>query len=712
MSKIIAAMFVAGAGWGFIVAGKVEAIKVVLPFIIAISLLYGGWSVANVLSGNKYTCKSLEMSDSGDVDPAEGSVCNLASIDQYRIGQVWKKCTGSTISTCTEEIKDTLFTAKDDIVALIGCQIGTYKVAATATAMYKCNESNGFEVYDLANSVANMCIPYCNFDTIVSYFSNNPEVRAVHKNDNGNNTTLVTAVRGNTDIADIKKISGDVYVSSEGYKQGTIIKVVCDTATGSYELTTGGSAAVTSAIQLKCSSPSGRLVMENGSCAKSCKFSDIGSYKDNVATWKKGTEGSSTYTNITSKLDGTTTFKYKEKIKIVTCSSGYEMEDTGSNKGAEFSCSEGGNWSGNVSGVTGNTCEKSCSSASLIQTLKDKNVLSSTGTLSTFAEGEIMYTTRNSDTKVAVPSSTTKFFKSQRIYIKKCKTASTTYKMRTKNHRVASEIEFRCQSGSWITEDEGACYLFCGSKDLYDPDDTTETKVAPLFSRHHISEVAIYSSASRSAVIGYYDSSNHADAVIYEGDVVRVSRCSRIAPTSAFDMGFTSNYYFSCKLVKDGLVDLDSSTGFVQTDSGLFWSDASHAQYKIDINEDATLQGKTFCVKEGNCKVSEYVTAVASDNDVQSDDKLTETIWKNMEWQVCYATGECKIINSSLRGTADVVVPAGGSLKGHGCKSGYKLIGGEDSEYAEYICDGTLTRTVSKTVNDIEIMYKLCKAGT
>ena len=182
IAKSIMALSIIGIGWLFLSGGTDW--KIVLLFSIATSLVFGGLELANIISGNNYSCKSFEeATERNDSIIYNQGACRIIDIkDNYSSGQLWKKCySNSTIANsedfnnyCTEEVNDSTEINGNDRVVLTECQKGYLKIDENKYLNYVCNveESKGVGEFiaDPSNDKENSsCVKACSLQEMQTY---------------------------------------------------------------------------------------------------------------------------------------------------------------------------------------------------------------------------------------------------------------------------------------------------------------------------------------------------------------------------------------------------------------------------------------------------------------------------------------------------------------------------------------------------------------
>ena len=299
-------LFVFSIGWLFI-SGKIKDYKEIFFLSLAISLIFGGAELANIISGNNYSCKSIY-----DVKAIEGDTiyndgdCSLRNISIYSAGQEWRKCLSLDSSTCNTTIETGTFIEKNDIVSLYDCQNKFLKKNVDVKILYKC-VNNDFQIVNSNSLDEGQCLRACT----------NTELRQIYNNYNfDKNSANIT----------------NGYEKNNYYAQGTIIGVKCKN--GYFEYDNDGN-RYDGSIEITCGNNGNFNI--NGSCKTTCDINKT-KYSKVVSSWKKCTDTSCVATN-------ENIFYYGDILEINSCKDNYDLVKVNDNElPLRVKCSNNGNW--------------------------------------------------------------------------------------------------------------------------------------------------------------------------------------------------------------------------------------------------------------------------------------------------------------------------------------------------------------------------------
>jgi type IV secretory pathway VirB2 component (pilin) len=533
VSKIIMSLFVVGTGFMMITTGGFDPVKTLFPFCIAIALLYGGFELADVISGNRYNCKNLE--NYGDVENgviSNRGICSVSYIPQYSVGQVWKKCVSSggngSSYTCETIVNSTVEIAVNDVVILDQCEDGSYRsLSADRNLRYKCmleGELGRFEILAEDRNNIDVCKKYCSPKTVANFFTasetNLATIRAI-STDNSVLSNVTT-----TNVPRIKVLSGElVSGANKGLKEASVIAIKCTDGALEYDQN-GNVRSVENSGQVKAKCNGGIISVIDGSCKLGCKISSLASNKY-TSQWKScgRLNELSIVTNtpcIILQNNESVANSIVESGRILQTNACVEGAGVSNNaKRSVFKC-DNGVWSYVAAFDTLNnayversedpntdkntSCEKPCSLPLLSMSHHVSDFTAKTKTSSSFSS-------------VALNAL---FYKNDLVSISSC---TEGYKLKTENRcgtTVPRPREFLCFDGNWteIDNKKETCRLYCDNNDL----DTLRTQ-------QHVKEWTLFSDVSANSVCNNAKYTVSAggfvpeNAIIYPDEYIRGTGC-------------------------------------------------------------------------------------------------------------------------------------------------------------------------------------------
>ncbi len=322
--RTVMAGFVVATGFMFI-SGRMKDWKGIFKFCLAISLVFGSVELANVISGNTYSCATFDNSKSIDSNTIYNSGdCYLYDIGEYASGQGWKVCTDSSnISSCNVNVtNDTKITDKTNpIVTLYTCQDGYLKKNKNAYLMYTCSGRlfSFTKVVGGVNKSDGICNKACSYSELKKLYSKYYFDTIAMDENSGYLADATYYSQGTTFSASCKSDYYEYDASNKLNDNGVVI--TCDTS-GNFDI--------------------------QGSCKPKCDLKRT-SYYNTLASWKKCVNGTCTTTN-------ETLFYFDDVIEIDVCKGDY-MLTTNKDNPLQLRCGNGGAWTVEKEG---NLCSKVC----------------------------------------------------------------------------------------------------------------------------------------------------------------------------------------------------------------------------------------------------------------------------------------------------------------------------------------------------------------
>ncbi|MDR1498984.1 MAG: hypothetical protein LBS34_01710, partial [Rickettsiales bacterium] len=403
VSRAIMAVFVVASGWMFLV-GVIKDWKPIFFFSLAITLVYGGTEIANIISGNSNSCNSLKLAMSIDASTIynEGD-CQVSEIVEYFPGQIWNKCAGST---CSSRMDSDVTINNNDEIALVTCQSGYLKDDDTVNLRYTCNANmNRFLLTQpsVPQQDSGKCKTACSVKDLNSVMRTSNAKSAV-----------------SSDTFSILSTSGAR--KGDYFTQGSIIDLDC--AIGYDEYDTSGVMRADNGIKAKCITKiesdnsktdedtdndliEGKFYTE-GSCKRKCNLGTI-LYGSSVGSWKKLPKGA---TDAWENVVEGTLFNDGDKVRIETCNNSREYFFRSSDVNAEdkmvLSCNNG-TWK--IDNENGAKCLRQCNIGSYAHYSSNVwsnncpnagDCLSPIGDKETFLEGDVVGVSGCSDTNYTI----------------------------------------------------------------------------------------------------------------------------------------------------------------------------------------------------------------------------------------------------------------------------------------------------------------------
>ncbi len=365
VAKAIMAVSVLGIGWLFLLGGA--SWITVLMFTIASSLVFGGIELANLISGNTYSCKTFqEAQEKYDDLIYNKGVCSLHEItDVYSSGQLWKKCFGSADinssnvdSLCREDITNNTEINEPDKIILYGCQEGYLKKNRDNYLSYTCKldnnevgyfspkkkgESGDTNNYDMAT-----CLKACKLT----------DLKNTYKNFNLRPTD--TDNDGNTKIIANNGYIG--YLEGGYYSQGTKLDVTCKDGFIISMRDENGVCSSDADLGFICGENA--IFTLKKACQIACDLKKVNS-KIYVAKWhEKSVE--------TCRPNGLNEDMYisGDILDAQTCEDGYDFEYKKDGTAIIIECSSSGDWMNN-----GKTCHKTCLKQDLLNKIPGNRLI-------------------------------------------------------------------------------------------------------------------------------------------------------------------------------------------------------------------------------------------------------------------------------------------------------------------------------------------------
>lgn len=343
IARAIMAVFVMGTGWLFFL-GAVKDWKTIFFFSLAVTIMFGGIELANIISHNKFSCAFIYNTEEINKNTIyNAGDCQIVDIDEYASGQIWYKCVkkGNDVD-CTNKSKENIILDETlieygDRVMLASCQAGSFKKDNNKILKYLCDKNGKkFTILNGTEKEDAKCVKACTKKSL------NSILRSYHAKasmDNKNNYIILEK-------------SGR-YEQDNYFTAGTKIDLDCNSGYFEYD-----SDNKISKIGLfaECDKDKSEFKIV-GSCKKKCNISNT-IYKYSVSEWEKYDSNSDKWVEI----DNNEQVYYGEKIRIKTCNfkSNYSFQDVGMNDDVEkmtLTCGEDGAWKQDNKGLT---CSKKC----------------------------------------------------------------------------------------------------------------------------------------------------------------------------------------------------------------------------------------------------------------------------------------------------------------------------------------------------------------
>ncbi|MDR1425865.1 MAG: hypothetical protein LBI70_02635 [Rickettsiales bacterium] len=340
VGRAIGAVAVFAIGWLFILGGVKWT--TVFTFTVACSLTFGGIELAHLISHNKYSCSSIDEAREYDKSVIHNlGTCDLKNIEEYRSGQIWYLCSGTSVEDCyfTKITNDTFIDSRDgvNIVALITCQQGYFKADPNAVYRQICkkdsNEIGYFTAYPDGKGEENgKCQMGCGAFDLQEYYSLY-RLKPVLKN------------------GAVVILEGGAGASATTYPPGAVLDMDCQEGFAELDSTDRPNSK---GAKLICSENGGFQL--EGRCSKYCSLGGFESFST-VSQWQHCDSNSANCSNVGE--NDSLSFIYGEVAKVVSCALDYLPQDE-QNK-LVIKCDKSGGWEV----VRGLSCFKSCKLDSL-----------------------------------------------------------------------------------------------------------------------------------------------------------------------------------------------------------------------------------------------------------------------------------------------------------------------------------------------------------
>lgn len=446
VSKVIMCLFFVAFGFMLIYGGKFNYVRIIVVTIV-VAILYGGKSIVDIVSGNKYSCKSLKyVAENSDGVAENIGFCYVNSIEEYKVAQTWKKC-DTKGKNCTTSINATVEINENDIVSLTSC--GSTYYASTGGPSesiylkYKCVrlEDKSYKFEKVSGSKL-VCNKYCDKSKLITFLMQNKKYTLLGEDGKAiNRDDTPTIITGNT-------------VSMYGWTQGTLLKIGC---TSENTLVNND---INKDFGLLCNDKA-EFEVQGGTCASICQISKLANNNiaiaQNVKTWdlyignktlsvaQAGVINKDNIEIENSELKTLPESSYNkitsgQVVRVNECNDGYSIQNT--TKKAMFKCDDGQWRRVNVDDNEENTfCESQCKLADIKNADLIENILL--------------------NDKV---TDRTSFYPNEEIVISTCKGNASNNKNGTNMERYStSPAKLSCSSGgSWINENNGEyCENYC-----------------------------------------------------------------------------------------------------------------------------------------------------------------------------------------------------------------------------------------------------------
>ena len=305
VARAVGALFILGCGWLFLI-GSIKSWISILSLTIATTLIFGSAELAEVISGNNFTCKTIyEASENIKETPIynEG-ICKLLDIDIYTIGQKWYICDSNikkfNINSCTEIKDDTIINSDDKDVFLVTCQNGSFKPDENVFLRYKCNVEK--EIFELISTEEEkekgVCVRGCTISQIKEILN------SYHAK-----STLEDSKNTKFEILDNSgKLKNGSY-----YTSGTIINLDC--LSDYTELNKEGEPDNKGLIAICTAVDSMAEFKVSGSCRGNCNLNNLSNqYKNTFTEWQKYNAEKEIWEDTKAKE-----FYFGDRVRIKTC---------------------------------------------------------------------------------------------------------------------------------------------------------------------------------------------------------------------------------------------------------------------------------------------------------------------------------------------------------------------------------------------------------
>ena len=365
VAKAIMALSVLGVGWLFLFGGA--SWIAVLLFTIATSLIFGGVELANLISGNNYSCKTFEDAEQryDDLIYNKG-VCGINEIDGiYSSGQLWKKCGGNVKITssnvgslCKGNVTNDTEINESDKVVLYDCQTGYLKKDKNEYLNYTCKRDNdgiGYffpkndkdDVGDTNNYEIATCLKACKLSDLRDYY-------------NQYNLKQISDDKGNAEILSNDGYKG--YLENGHYSQGTKLNVTCKDGYIVNTKDENGNCLNEADLGFICGD-SGIFTLKKA-CQIACDINKV-SDKLNVGDWNEKSVEKCRPNDLNKNM-----YISEDVLNAKTCKSGYGFEYKKDGSNIEIKCGATGVWTSN-----GNKCYKLCSKQNLQEILPGNKLI-------------------------------------------------------------------------------------------------------------------------------------------------------------------------------------------------------------------------------------------------------------------------------------------------------------------------------------------------